>query len=189
MCTACLLHAHCVILHVHYLLCITLHQERHETEQERRQRVALEAAAPGPESDATRLMNLNDDEMMAELDEMLEAAGPVDEETEYSRGAALVARAQAAAEDAKAAAEVQDIINAKAAAAAGAAAAGPHLQACNGRGRGFHGQPHLPSETSPEMTPPGLRRTSSAVPMGSVASPALLRAATAAAAAEEDLRM
>ena len=171
------------------IICITLHQERHETEQERRQRVALEAAAPGPESDATRLMNLNDDEMMAELDEMLEAAGPVDEETEYSRGAALVARAQAAAEDAKAAAEVQDIINAKAAAAAGAAAAAPHLQACNGRGRGFHGQPHLPSETSPEMTPPGLRRTSSAVPMGSVASPALLRAATAAAAAEEDLRM
>ena len=171
------------------IICITLHQERHETEQERRQRVALEAAAPGPESDATRVMNLNDDEMMAELDEMLEAAGPVDEETEYSRGAALVARAQAAAEDAKAAAEVQDIINAKAAAAAGAAAAGPHLQACNGRGRGFHGQPHLPSETSPEMTPPGLRRTSSAVPMGSVASPALLRAAIAAAAAEEDLRM
>jgi len=104
---------------------VELRLERHETEQEQRQRVALAAAALRPESDATRLMSLNDDEMMAELDEMLEAAGPVVEETdEYSETqysetqySALVARAQAAPEDAKAAAEVQDIIKAKAAAA------------------------------------------------------------------------
>ena len=113
-----------MILYVHYNT-LPMHQERHETEQEQRQRVALAAAALRPESDATRLMSLNDDEMMAELDEMLEAAGPVVEETdEYSETqysetqySALVARAQAAPEDAKAAAEVQDIIKAKAAAA------------------------------------------------------------------------
>ena len=89
-----------------------------------RPRSILKAPQPPPprESDATRLMNLDDDDMMAELDEMLEAAGPVTETSEYARGEVMV---RAAEEDAKRGKEAAEVAETEAAAAPAACRQAP----------------------------------------------------------------